>query len=82
MAGNSAGFLKPGDDFAIPGLVIDFKNFYTILTENLYKYKKNRIATMSELFREELSQRFASFLSRIGLPVLESEVPPNPVVAT
>lgn len=63
-------YLKKDENLAIPNLVIDFKNFFTIPTNKLYKQKSNYVATINELFREELSQRFASFLSRIGLPVL------------
>lgn len=64
-------FLQKEEHLSIPGLVIDFKNFYTLPRENLYKQKKTYVGTLSELFREELSQRFAYFLSRIGLPVLK-----------
>lgn len=60
----------PGEvKFFIPELVIDFKHFITIPRDSLYK-KRNKIYTVSlnELFREELSQRFTNYLSRIGLP--------------
>jgi hypothetical protein len=30
--------------------------------------EKHYICTVSELFREKISQRFANYLSRIGLP--------------
>lgn len=64
-------YLKNSDNPLIPELVIDFKHFLTIPTETIYKTRKERyLASMSELFREELSQRFASYLSRIGLPEL------------
>lgn len=53
----------------VPELVIDFKHFYTIPRDLLYdKLDDLYIVTISELYREELSQRFANFLSRIGLP--------------
>ena len=49
--------------------VIDFKHYFTVNVEYLKKYKKdNFICQISPLFREDISQRFSSFLSRIGLP--------------
>lgn len=52
-----------------PDLIIDFKHFYTIPTEILSEnFKEPYLVTINELFRERLSQRFANYLSRFGLP--------------
>lgn len=49
--------------------VIDFKQYFTANIIYLSKIKKeNFVCKVSELYREDISQRFASFLSRIGLP--------------
>ncbi|MCG7849535.1 MAG: hypothetical protein MIO93_10215 [ANME-2 cluster archaeon] len=65
-------FLESCLELQVPELVIDFKHYYTIPRETLYKmYADHYLATINQLFRECLSQRFASYLSRIGLPVLE-----------
>lgn len=49
--------------------VIDFKHYFTANILYLSKIKKeNFVCKVSELYREDISQRFASFLSRIGLP--------------
>lgn len=49
--------------------VVDFKHYLTINVEYLrYLKKTNFVGKIDELHRENLSQRFASFLSRIGLP--------------
>lgn len=62
-------FLPANTDFEIPDLVIDFKQYYTIPTEKIYEvHKSNYLASIEPLFREDLSQRFANYLSRIGLP--------------
>lgn len=62
-------FLPGNQSLAIPDLVVDFKHFYTAPRDLLYKKRKQiYLATMSELFREEISQRFSFYLSRIGLP--------------
>lgn len=54
-----------------PEFVIDFKHFYTITREIIYNnYNKTYICSVSELYRENLSQRFTNFLWRIWLPEL------------
>lgn len=65
-------FLSKESDFLIPELVIDFKHFFTLPRDFLYKQRKNKyVASLNEIFREELSQRFSNYLSRIGIPELE-----------
>lgn len=49
--------------------VIDFKHYFSVNVLYIEKMKKsNFIGKVSELYREDISQRFSSFLSRIGLP--------------
>ncbi len=51
--------------------IVDFKHYFSVPILSLTELKKtNFVCTVSELYREDLSQRFAAFLSRIGLPVL------------
>ena len=61
-------FLHFEDGFKLPDMVVDFKHFYTINTDYLYQNIDKRVCSLSELYREKLSQRYAYFLSRIGLP--------------
>lgn len=64
-------FLKGEKTFQIPDLVLDFKHYYAILRDVLYdNFKDCYIGSINELFREALSQRFAYYLSRIGLPTI------------
>lgn len=64
-------YVDGNSDFSIPELIIDFKHFISVPRDALYnKHKDIYLATIGELFREELSQRFSNFLSRIGLPIL------------
>lgn len=51
--------------------VIDFKHYFTVNIDNLMKVKEEKfVCKIPVLYREKLSQRFAYFLSRIGLPVV------------
>lgn len=50
-------------------LIVDFKHYFTVNVEYLKRIRnQNFVCKISPLYREDLSQRFASFLSRIGLP--------------
>jgi hypothetical protein len=54
--------------------VIDFKHYFSVNIEYLRNIKKtNFVCQVSELFREEISQRFANFLARIGLPEIKTK---------
>ena len=49
--------------------VIDFKHYFSVNIETLTTLrKKNFVCCISELFREEISDRFAHYLARIGVP--------------
>jgi hypothetical protein len=51
--------------------VIDFKHYFSVNVAYLKKVKRKQfVCKVGDLFREDISQRFASFLSRIGLPEL------------
>jgi hypothetical protein len=67
-------FLPEHVDSQIPDLALDFKHYITVPTTIAYRdaMKKNVLASLDDLFREHLSSRFAHYLSRIGLPEIES----------
>lgn len=49
--------------------VIDFKHYFSVHVNYLKKLKRNQfVCQLADLFREDVCQRFASYLSRIGLP--------------
>ncbi|MEP7244114.1 MAG: hypothetical protein ABI885_10535 [Gammaproteobacteria bacterium] len=65
----------------LPELVLDFKQYFTSPREFFCaRYKTHYVTTLGPLFRESLSQRFAQYLSRIGLPEFEV-AKPAPVLA-
>ncbi len=70
-------YLPSYTQFQIPELIIDFKHYYTVPVKFLYQvYPKHYVASIEELFRESLCQRFSFYLSRIGLPELSNEIIP------
>lgn len=67
-------FLEGFGEFQVPELIIDFKHFFTLKRDIFYRDFKsdNYLASISEVFRESLCQRFANYLSRIGLPEISA----------
>lgn len=62
-------YLEFPEDIPVVSSVVDFKHYFSINVEYLKDHKKsNFVCQLSELYREDVSQRFSSFLSRIGLP--------------
>lgn len=58
-----------GNELMIPS-IMDFKQYFTVSTEYAYaRFKGDYVCSVCELFREQISQRFANYLSRIALPV-------------
>jgi len=55
-------------DSDMPELIIDFKHFFSINRNFLYNNISKRHCSMDDLFRENISQRFSNYISRIGLP--------------
>lgn len=54
---------------SLPPSVIDFKHYFSANVAHLKKHKSNNfVCQVGALYREDISQRFASYLSRIGLP--------------
>lgn len=63
-------YLHEDKQYQVPELVIDFKHYHTIPRESLYEMKGQYLTTINEIFREHLSQRFANYFGRIGLPTI------------
>ena len=62
-------FLEFPEKIPIVSSVVDFKHYFSINVKYLQKIRKtNYICSISPLYREQISHRFAYFLSRIGLP--------------
>jgi len=62
-------YVKFPEDMSIVTSVIDFKHYFSVNIHYLKREKKRDfVCRLPPLYREDLSQRFASFLARIGLP--------------
>jgi hypothetical protein len=67
-------FLSLYDQSIIRDSIIDFKHYFSVSLRELKVLRKtNYICTISQLYREKVSHRFVSYLSRIGLPVSKEQ---------
>ena len=57
------------EDLPLVPSVIDFKHYFTANVTYLKKHKRSKfVCQVSELYREDISHRFSSYLARVGLP--------------
>jgi hypothetical protein len=62
-------YLEFADDVRIVPSVIDFKHYFSAQVEYLRDLRARRyVCSIAQLFREDIAQRFASYLARVGLP--------------
>lgn len=62
-------FMSFPNDVQVVDSVVDFKHYFSVSAIRLRDlWKTNLVFRLAELDREDLCQRFASYLSRIGLP--------------
>ncbi|GAB1402574.1 hypothetical protein MASR1M68_14850 [Elusimicrobiota bacterium] len=68
-------YLQENMNLLLPELFIDFKIYYSMEPHRIFEiYSNNYIATINELFRERLTQRYANYISRIGTPDLNRNI--------
>lgn len=48
--------------------IIDFKHYFSVPISYLVKHKENRIYHIDDLFSEQLTLKFATYLSRVAIP--------------
>lgn len=65
-------YLLFDESVQIANSVIDFKHYFTVNVECLSQARQDKfVCKVSKLYRERICQRFANYLSRIGLPNMQ-----------
>jgi len=63
-------YIEFPEEYRIAPSVIDFKHYFAVNARYLQAARqKHLVYSVPPLFREDISHRFAAYLSRIGLPV-------------
>jgi hypothetical protein len=53
--------------------IIDFKHYFTVPMSYLLRSRNNRIGKFDDVYSEQITLKFATFLARVPLPDLNSE---------
>ena len=48
--------------------IIDFKHYFSLPMSYLIKHKQDRIFHLEDLYAEQLTLKFATYLSRVAIP--------------
>jgi hypothetical protein len=66
-------YLEFSHEVPLPNSIVDFKHHFSVTVEYLKRVKQDDfVCNIAPVYREDLGQRFSSFLSRIGLPEKKS----------
>lgn len=56
------------DTKVLENAVIDFKHYFCVPATYLHKHRKQRIFRLDSLFAEQITLKFATYLSRVAIP--------------
>ena len=57
-----------GNEIVLQNDIIDFKHYFTLPMSYLVAHKKDRILHLNDLFAEQLTLKYCTFLSRVAIP--------------
>lgn len=60
--------VKVDDEIVIDKALVDFKHYFTIPMSYLVKHKNERVLHLDDIFAEQLTLKFSTFLSRVAIP--------------
>lgn len=60
--------VKDVSDIILENLIIDFKHYFSVPMSYLLKNKKNRYCSLESIFSEQITLKFANYLSRVAIP--------------
>ena len=60
--------IEVDEDKVLENGLIDFKHYFTVPMSYLYKNKENRILHLDDLFAEQITLKFATYLARVAIP--------------
>lgn len=60
--------VEVGENTVIENAVIDFKHYFTVPMTYLVAHKNNRLLHLDDLFAEQITLKFATYLTRVAIP--------------
>lgn len=59
-----------GKDVVMDNTLLDFKHYFTVPASYLVKNRKNRIFHLEDIYAEQITLKFSTFLARVAMPVV------------
>ena len=56
------------NESVLENAIIDFKHYFTVPISYLVKHKNDRLIHLDDLFAEQITLKFATYLSRVAIP--------------
>lgn len=63
--------VQAGTEEILPVVMVDFKHYFSLPISYLIKNPQNRICCLDNLYAEQITLKFAAFLSRVAIPDYE-----------
>ena len=60
--------VKVADNVVLENTMIDFKHYFTVPASYLMNNRENRLFHLDDLFAEQVTLKFATYLSRVAIP--------------
>lgn len=61
-------YVKNGKNFVLEKAIIDFKHYFTVPASYLINNRKNRIFKLDDIYAEQITLKFSTYLSRVAIP--------------
>lgn len=60
-----------GRDIVMDKACLDFKHYFTVPASYLVRNRKNRIFRLDDIYAEQITLKFSTFLARVAMPVVD-----------
>lgn len=60
--------IEAGTDIVLENAIIDFKHYFTVPISYLATHKSDRVLHLDDLYAEQITLKFATYLSRVAIP--------------
>lgn len=60
--------IETGAEKVLENAIVDFKHYFTVPISYLISYKKDRLLHLDDLFAEQITLKFSTYLARVAIP--------------
>lgn len=60
--------IETGSEKVLENAIVDFKHYFTVPISYLISHKKDRLLHLDDLFAEQITLKFSTYLARVAIP--------------